>query len=138
MVHVQDIASAFVAALEIPPGEGGIEIVNIGRQEDNCRIRDLAGIVKEVIPSAEIELAPGAGPDARNYRVCFDKSARVLPQWRPAWSVREGARELAASYRHAGLTVEDVEGARFNRIQHVRMLLEEGTLDRSLRWTRHE
>jgi nucleoside-diphosphate-sugar epimerase len=138
LVHVRDIASAFVAALAMPVDGCGMEIINVGRQEDNRRIREVAEIVREAVPSAEIEMAPDAAPDARNYRVSFDKAARRLPAWRPAWTIRRGARELADAYRRVDLTVAEFEGPRFNRSKHVRMLLEKGTLDASLRWRAHD
>jgi nucleoside-diphosphate-sugar epimerase len=137
LAHVGDIAAAFVAVLESPVDVTDGEIINIGRRDDNLRIRDVAGIVKEVVPGARIELAADAGPDARTYRVSFDKAARLLSDWRPRWTVRDGARELADAYERVGLTLEEFEGPRFNRIRHVMMLLADGTLDRSLRWIRN-
>jgi nucleoside-diphosphate-sugar epimerase len=138
LVHVADIASAVLAVLDSPPELTSGEIVNIGRRDDNLRIRDVAGIVQAAVPGAEIELAADAGPDARSYRVSFDKATRLLPGWRPRWTVRRGAGELAAAYDRVNLTLEEFEGARFNRVKHVMLLLEDGTLDRSLRWTRNE
>jgi hypothetical protein len=47
----------------------------------------------------------------------------------------EGARELYAAYRAAGMTAEDFHGRKFTRLKQLRFLLESGKLDTALRWT---
>jgi nucleoside-diphosphate-sugar epimerase len=133
MVHIEDISRAFIAVLRAPRGRVHNEAFNIGRSDQNFRIRDLAEIVRETIPNTHIEYAEGAGPDKRNYRVSFGKAARQLPEFKPQWDVRRGARELYDAYRRVGLKVEDFEGPKFKRIDHIKMLIERGLLDDSLR-----
>jgi hypothetical protein len=49
--------------------------------------------------------------------------------------VPKGAQELYAAYKDSGLTLEEFEGKRYKRIDHVRMLIAEGFLDNDLRHT---
>jgi hypothetical protein len=56
-----------------------------------------------------------------------------VPGYRPRWSVRKGAQELYDAYRREGLTLEDFEGERYKRIDHIRLLVRRGHLDGSLR-----
>ena len=65
--------------LEAPREAVHNETFNVGADEENYRIRELADIVAEVVPGCEIEYAPGGGPDKRCYRVNCDKIRRVLP-----------------------------------------------------------
>lgn len=138
LVHIRDISSAFVAALESPWERMHGQVINIGRQEENRRIREIAEIVRSVVPNTVLEFAAEAGPDVRTYRVDCRKAARILPSWNPVWTVRRGAEELSDAYRRVGLTLEEFEGPRYNRIDHVKMLLEEGALDSTLRWRHGE
>ena len=90
IVHVEDIARAFLAALEAPEEAVFNEALNVGRTEHNYRIRDLAEIVAEAVPGCRVEIAPGASPDRRSYRVSFEKIARVLPGFKPTWDPAQG------------------------------------------------
>src|SRR4051812_1362850 len=90
LVHIEDISLAFLAALEAPREAVHNEAFNIGRDEDNHRIRDVARIVEEVVPGSEVTLAADAGPDRRSYRVSFAKVGRLLPAFSPRWTVRSG------------------------------------------------
>ena len=135
IVHIEDISRAFIAVLEAPEHLVYNEAFNVGRNEDNYRVRELADIVKETVPGTEIEYASDAGPDKRCYRVDCSKIRRVLPAFEPVWDARKGARELYETYKRIGLTVEEFEGIRYKRIAHIRALLAEGALDETLRVT---
>jgi nucleoside-diphosphate-sugar epimerase len=108
IVHIADIARAFIAVLEAPRELIHNEAFNVGRNEDNYRIRDLAQIVYETVPGCRIQFAEGAQPDKRNYRVDCSKIQRVLPNFQPAWDARKGAQELYDAYRTIGLKLEDL------------------------------
>jgi nucleoside-diphosphate-sugar epimerase len=134
IVHVEDIARASIAVLNAPRELVHNQAFNVGINEENYQIRDLAEIVRETVPNCNIEYAPDAGPDKRTYRVDFSKLARVLPEFRPQWNARRGVEELYAAYQRVGLRLEEFEGPRYKRIDHIKQLLSEGRLDASLRW----
>ena len=134
IVHIEDIARAFLAVLDAPRDVVHNEALNVGQTAENYRIRELAEIVQDVVPGARIEYAEGGGPDPRSYRVDFDKIHRVLPRFKPEWTARRGADELYAAYRAGGLVIEDCEGPRFKRIDHLKQLLATGRVDATLRW----
>jgi nucleoside-diphosphate-sugar epimerase len=134
IVHVADIASAFMAALRAPRERIHNQAFNVGMSEENYRIRDLAQIVQETVPGCEISYAAEAGPDPRCYRVACRKIARFLPEFRPQWNARRGAQELLAAYRRFGVRQEDFEGPKYRRVDHLRKLLQSGRLEASLRW----
>jgi len=135
IVHIEDIARAFLAVLAAPREVVHNQAFNVGRTEENYRIRELAEIVRDVVPGSRIEYATDGGPDPRCYRVDFGKIHRLLPEFKPQWTARRGAEELYAAYRAAGLVLDDCEGPRFKRIDHLKQLLATGRLDATLRWT---
>jgi nucleoside-diphosphate-sugar epimerase len=132
--HVEDIARAFLAALDAPREAIHNQAFNIGRDEDNHQIRDVAAMIEQTVPDAAVTLANGAGPDTRTYRVSFEKVGRELPGFAPQWTVQRGIEELLGAYDAHGLTIEDFLSSRFQRIMRIRELLDAGELDQDLRW----
>lgn len=134
LVHIEDIARAFVAVLAAPRERVFNEAFNVGRTEENYQIRDLARMVEQVVPGSVVSLGAGAGPDKRDYRVSFEKIKQKLPEWQPKWIVPQGITELYEAYKKHGLTLEEFESARYLRIKRVRSLQQQGDLDDNLRW----
>ncbi|MGH2667857.1 MAG: NAD-dependent epimerase/dehydratase family protein, partial [bacterium] len=134
LVHVEDIALAFLAVLSAPREVVHDQAFNVGQTSANYRIRELAEIVAETVPGCRITYAEGAGPDTRCYRVDCGKIERLLPQWRPRWDARSGAAQLVEAYRAAGLTEEQFRGARYIRLSRIKELQATGSLDSGLRW----
>jgi len=135
IVHIRDIIGAAVAVLDAPREAVHNQTFNVGRNDQNFRIRELADIVAEVVPGCHVEYAPGGGPDLRCYRVSFDKIARMVPAFQPQWTARMGAQELYEAYAQAGLSSVDTEHGRYVRLSAIRMLQEAGKLDGNLHWT---
>ena len=133
IVHIEDISRAFMAALEAPREAVLNEAFNVGQTDHNYRIRDIAEIVADVVPNCELAYAPDAGPDKRSYRVSFDKISRVLPAYQPQWDARKGAEELYQAYVRSGVTLEEFEGPRYQRIAHIKKLIADGTISNHLR-----
>ncbi len=134
IVHIEDISRAFVAALEAPRAAVHNQSFNVGRSTENYRVREIADIVKGVVPGCEIDFAEDAGPDLRCYRVSCEKIAKALPNFQPQWTAQKGAEELYNTYRKVGLQLEDFEGERYKRIAHIKLLITDGKLDTNLRW----
>ncbi len=134
LVHVEDIARAFLAVLEAPRELVHDEAFNVGRQGENYQVRQIAEMVEEVVPGSQVRFAPGASPDKRDYRVDFGRIARQLPSFEPQWTVRKGIEQLYQAYRDHGLTEEEFLSSRYLRIRHIRAHREAGRMDADLRW----
>lgn len=134
IVHVEDICRAFIAALEAPRDAVHAQAFNVGRPEENFRVRQLAEFVRDAVPGCELQFAGDASPDTRNYRVDCSKIAQILPAFKPRWNARKGAAELYEAYKKHGISVEDIEGHRYRRIGEIKRLLSSGKLDGALRW----
>jgi nucleoside-diphosphate-sugar epimerase len=134
LVHVRDIAAATLALLEAPAETIRGEAFNIGTDEQNYRIRELAEVVRERLPHCAVEFAAGVAADARSYRVEFSKFARAFPACRLSWTAARGADELATAYASVGLAAGELHGSRYIRLARVRELLDAGELADGLRW----
>jgi nucleoside-diphosphate-sugar epimerase len=133
-VHIQDISRAFIAVLHAPKDVVHNQIFNVGKNEQNFRIREVAEIAKQTVPNSEIKYVEGAETDQRSYRVEFDKIAAALPAFKPQWTVPLGAKQLYDAYKKVGLLVEEFEGPRYRRITHLENSLKSCVVDQTLRW----
>jgi nucleoside-diphosphate-sugar epimerase len=134
LVHIEDIARAFLCVLQAPRELVHNQAFNVGRTEENYRVRELAEMVCEIVPGSRVRYADGGGPDPRCYRVDCGKVARVLPDFQPQWTVRAGMKQLYEAFRRHHLTHDQFVGDRFLRIKHILKLQAEGQIDASLRW----
>jgi nucleoside-diphosphate-sugar epimerase len=135
LAHIEDISRACLASIEAPREAIHDQAFNIGRDEDNHQIRDIARMVEATVPNSVVSLAAGASPDKRSYRVDFTKARTRLPGFEAQWSVQRGIEQVYEAYSAASLTIDEFTSSRFMRIKRVKELIESGQLDgASLRW----
>jgi nucleoside-diphosphate-sugar epimerase len=134
IIHIEDISRAFLAILTAPRDAVHAQAFNVGKNDQNYRIREIAEIVKQTVPGCEVSFAPDAGPDKRNYRADFSKIGRMVPGFQPSWDAKKGAVQLYETYKAIGLKLEDFEGPRFRRIDQIKQLLAAKNLSEDLRW----
>jgi nucleoside-diphosphate-sugar epimerase len=96
-VHVADVAEAIARTLEAPKARVTGQVVNVGSDENNIRILNLAYRVRDAVPGTHVEV-DGSDPDRRDYNVSF---ARIneLYDWRPGRSIDYGVAEVLAALR---------------------------------------
>ena len=133
LVHVEDVAEAFLACLHAPRETVHGQAFNIGRSSQNYRVNELARMVAAEMPGTTVDMAEGAVADTRTYRVDCSKARSVLTSWQPSWNVRDGIRSLASTYRELGLAREAFEGVQFQRVAHLKARIAFGDVDSELR-----
>jgi nucleoside-diphosphate-sugar epimerase len=134
LIHVEDIARTFVAALSAPVEAIHNQAFNVGDAEENYQVRQLAEIVRETVPGCAIEYAGTGEPDPRSYRVDFAKLRRTFPDLSLKWNARRGAAQVWRACREGELTLADFQGTKFIRLNRIKSLLSAGKLDADLRW----
>jgi nucleoside-diphosphate-sugar epimerase len=92
LIHVQDVARAFIVAALAPLDVVRGEIFNVGGNDLNYQIKDVGEIVKSVLPDTEVDMKP-EDPDRRDYRVSFDK-IRSLLDFVPEKDIEFGVCEI--------------------------------------------
>jgi nucleoside-diphosphate-sugar epimerase len=133
LVHVEDIAEAMALALEAPRDAIDGEIFNVGSDEQNYQIRQIADIVASAFPDCELRFGPPSG-DNRSYRVSFAKIHRRLPGFRCRWTAVDGARQLRAVFERIRMRADVFSAQPFTRLQQLRLLRDTGQLDDRFRW----
>ncbi len=134
LVHVHDVARAFLAALDAPADAIHNQAFNVGADELNQQVRDLAQAVQRAVPEATLEIRAVPDADQRTYQTSFAKFGRTFPGFTFEHNAERGAVELASTFRQLGLTYEAFTSDRYTRLKRLARLIEEGTLDEALRW----
>ena len=134
VVHVQDVARAFLTVLEAPVGVVSNQAFNTGANNLNHQIIELAEIVVDTVPGSRLEVVAQPGADQRTYKADFGKFARTFPNFAFNWTAKEGACELYETFKAIGLIYDNFVDKRFTRLKWLRHLLDTGQLDASLRW----
>lgn len=133
LVHVLDICRAVELTLAAPPERVAGQIFNVGADDQNYRVREIASVVGEVFTGSEVTFGEPS-PDNRSYRVSFARIREHLPDFRCDWSARAGAVQLHSLFRAIALSGEDFEAPPFTRLKELRRLLDLGRLDGRFRW----
>ncbi len=132
IVHVEDIAAAYIAVIEADRADVHEQIFNIGQTTENYQIREIAALVRDIVPGSRVGFSDGASPDVRNYRVDCSHIARRLHGFKPQWTCRRGIEQLYDAFGSGGLTIDEFDGPRFKRVAWMKKRIAEGAFDRDL------
>jgi hypothetical protein len=104
------------------------EIFNVGDNEQNYRIREIAGVVGKVFDGCTVTFGQPSG-DNRSYRTSFGKIGRHLPEFRCHWPAELGARQLRAIFERVAMTEEMFFFRGFTRLEQLKHLIATQQID---------
>jgi nucleoside-diphosphate-sugar epimerase len=131
IVHVSDICDAIRATLEAPREAVHGQVLNVGRNDANHRVREIAEIVAGAFPGCRLDIGDSDG-DRRSYRVSFDRIGEVLPAFTPCRDAALGALQLRDVFERTGLDRDRFRWRGFTRLDALNHLLATGQLDDDL------
>lgn len=132
LVHVRDVCEAIACVLQASPDTIGGQIFNIGRTDENYRIRDIAHFVAEAFPNCVVKFGT-TYTDHRSYRVSFEKIRR-LPHFTCQWNIVKGIKELHDFFIEKRLSREVFEFRAYTRLRQIDYLISTGRLNKELFW----
>ena len=134
LVHAMDIGKAIRCALDAPREAIHNQVFNVGSNEQNYQVRDIAETVAAAFPGCTTEFgAPGA--DNRSYRVNFDKIHAELPGFSCDWDAASGAQQLSKIFSSIDLDPDTFTGRGHTRLKQLEYLLKTKQIDAELLWT---
>jgi nucleoside-diphosphate-sugar epimerase len=134
LVHIEDISLAALCAAQAPRELVHNQAFNVGRNDNNYRIKDIAEAVARSASSASLAITGDTAGDTRSYRVSFDKSLRTLPGFAPSWNIERGCEELNRWFSMRKETVDSFQSKQFVRLKQLKYLLAEKRIDNDLFW----
>lgn len=139
VVHIRDVCQAFIAGLEAPANLVACRSFNVGIENGNYTVRELAEAAQKAVPGSQIVFTGEHGADARTYRVSFKRILEELKDYyKPQWSLENGGRELVEFFKRVNFTEEKFRGRNCNRVQQIKYLLNKNLLDENLRWQKND
>lgn len=134
LVHGLDIAKAIRLALVAPRDAIHAEVFNVGSNEQNYRVRDIAEIVGDAFPGCQVRFGTDGG-DNRSYKVRFDKISGQLPGFSCEWDAVSGAQQLADVFSAIDLDGATFAGRGHTRLKQLEYLIRTRQVDEKLFWT---
>ena len=112
-VHVRDAADAIAQCLRAPRKAVGGRVFNVGGDEQNHTMAQIAEIIATVVPGVRITVAPAAAQEA-DYRVSFAAIKDAIG-FTPQRTIADGVAEIAECI--AAGAVPDFTDARYSNIK---------------------
>jgi nucleoside-diphosphate-sugar epimerase len=135
LIHVKDMARAIDWATQRDPAQTGpFLIVNVGSDQWNYQVKDLAEAVAQVVPGVEVSINRNAQPDRRSYRVSFEKFKALAPGYMPQVDLLTAIREVRDGLTAIGFSDENFRQSKFIRLNILMQLRERGLLTPDLQW----
>lgn len=136
LIHIKDMARAIDWAVSRNLSIGGeYLVVNIGANEWNYQVKDLADAVSRIIPGTEVSINKNAQPDKRSYRVNFDTFKALAPGHQPKYTLEDAIIELKEGLELIGFKEKNFRNSNFMRLKVLDYLKENEFLDNKLKWT---
>lgn len=137
LIDVGDMALAIEWAIGRSPEHGGTHlVVNVGSDDRNHRIRDLADAVARAVPGATVSVNAAAPPDHRSYRVDFSRFRSLAPDHQPRVDLAGSIANLVGGLRAIGFSDRNFRDSPLVRLKTLANQLDCGRLSPDLRWRR--
>jgi nucleoside-diphosphate-sugar epimerase len=135
LINIKDMARALDWAIQRDPDNGGEFLaVNVGSDEWNYQVKDLAKAVAEVIPDVSISINENAQPDKRSYRVDFGLYKKLAPNYQPEVDLITTIKDLKVGLETMNFHDENFRSSNFMRLKVLNHLSEHGFLSEKLEW----
>lgn len=137
LIEVRDMARAIDWAVTRSPDAGGDFLaVNVGGNDWNYQVRELAAAVAEMLPGVTVSINKDAMPDKRSYKVSFDLFKRLAPHHQPQVDLSAAIAGLKTGLTNMDFNDGDFRNSAYMRLKVLTQLRRSGLLDQRLRWCR--
>ncbi|MEI4473674.1 NAD-dependent epimerase/dehydratase family protein [Frigidibacter sp. MR17.24] len=135
LIDTADMARAIDWAIDRPRAAGGPCLsVNVGSDERNYQVRDLAAAVAAALPGTEVSINTAAPVDSRSYKVDFALWRHLAPAHQPRVTLAQSIAELIEGLSRMGFADAEFRGSQMMRLKVLEAHMAAGRLDRTLRW----
>ena len=132
-LHVEDMSSAFLTVMESSKELVNGEIFNVGNNDENFTVHQIAEEVERIIPDSEIEFVNKSNKDSRSYKVDFTKINNTLG-FKTKWNLEKGIKQLYDFFKKEKLIENDFHDKKFYRLKQLKWLIENNRLDNNLKF----
>lgn len=138
LIHIKDMAKAIDWGIQRESCDGGSYVaVNVGSDQWNYQVKDLAEAVAGIIPGVEVTINKNAQPDMRSYQVSFEKFTRLASNFLPEVNLDSAITDLTNGLEAMVFQDRDFRNSNFMRLNTLKHLKNAGYLNEDLEWVRH-
>lgn len=119
LVHVRDVAKAYIVVLESDKKIINGEVFNVGATHQNFQVEQIAQMIQQEIPMTEIIIAPDDA-DKRDYNINFNKIKKVL-NFDAKYDLIYGIREVKNAILNGEIDPNDL---RTSTVKYYKYLIE--------------
>lgn len=134
LIHVEDIARAYMAVLAAPDELVRDQVFNVAGPGQNHRVIDIADAVTDLVPQCT-RLDTQSAFDEPGYRLDASKLLRTFSKLALRWTLPTGIRQLRNAMDGSGLTPGDLRSDRYRRSLRLKTLIERRDVTDTLRRT---
>ncbi len=136
LIDVRDMARAIEWAITRPNQQGGrLLTVNVGSDDRNHRVRELAEAVATTLPDTSVSINQAAQPDARSYKVDFSLFRQLAPEHQPKITLQGSISGLMDGLQAIGFADRDFRNsAKMIRLNTLSAMIESRSITPELRW----
>ncbi len=139
LIDVQDMARAMEWAINRQPASGGAFLaINVGRNDWNYQVRNLAEVVRDMMPGIEIDINKDAQPDKRSYRVDFSLFRELAPDYQPQVNLTQSISNLKNGLEKMKFKDENFRNSHYMRLKVLSELRQAGRLNDRLEWVQDD
>jgi nucleoside-diphosphate-sugar epimerase len=151
VVHINDVAKVIELAINYEYKSDKPLVLNVGHNELNYKVIEIARIIQDLSPQCEIEFLSTNkklsttddvivdrkiqdGKDSRTYKVNFDKIHELFPHFTLEWTIEKGVKEMMDTFEKINLQQSQFESINYYRLQQMEHLLNSGLINKDLYW----
>ena len=136
LIDVRDMARAIDWGIARSASNGGrFFAVNVGSDDRNYQVKDLANAVKDTIPGTSVSINQAALPDTRSYKVDFSLFSSLAKNYQPQVTLRQSIDMLSKGLRGMGFADPDFRNSPYMRLKVLDAHIAAGRLTPDLRWS---
>jgi nucleoside-diphosphate-sugar epimerase len=136
LIDVRDMSRAVVWALMRDPKETGPYLaLNVGSDDRNYQVKELAHAVAAAVPGTSISINTDAPPDRRSYRVNFALFKHVAPDHQPQVSLEQSISELIEGMKSINFKDDNFRVSEYMRLKVLENHISSGRMNTDLIWS---
>jgi nucleoside-diphosphate-sugar epimerase len=137
LIDVYDMARAIDWAITRLREDGGAWLaVNVGSNEANYQVHQLASAVARLIPGTSVSINKDAPPDNRSYQVDFSLFKSLAPDYYPIVDLDTSIINLKEGFERMNFGDKNFRESPYMRLNILRRLMASGAITNSLEWNR--
>jgi len=150
-LYIEDACSAIEHAIKYKKkkNDDKILILNIGRNDNNLTVIDIANKIKNAVKGSEIvflneykdlntkliiDKKIKNGKDTRTYKVSFKKIKKKFNNYRCRYTIQHGIEKMIKELSKHNLSKKIFYNKKFYRLQYFEYLYKRKLIDNSLKW----